>query len=210
MVFTWKPVYLVYDELLYKELALDILHLKPLQSYMYPPLYSLMISPGFMMGDYFYEGILACNILGKAVGLYIIYCLLIRISDEHTSALALCMIGFSPIYFIYSRYILAENLFAPILIITILYYIIYRDEVLACGGGKEKSLPDMWSDSSCNRIILDKVSCNSIISCVLYLLVRNFQKATERNEKGIAAGNYFYILCDFVIYKLWVPVCKDS
>jgi hypothetical protein len=138
MVFTWKPVYLVYDELLYKELALDILHLKPLQSYMYPPLYSLMISPGFMMGDYFYEGILACNILGKAVGLYIIYCLLIRISDEHTSALALCMIGFSPIYFIYSRYILAENLFAPILIITILYYIIYRDEVLACGGVKRR------------------------------------------------------------------------
>ena len=71
------------------------------------------------------------NILFKGICLLVIWKLLKRtIDDERRAFYALILIGFSPIYFLYSRVLFAENLACPLLIINVLYHEVYRQKLI--------------------------------------------------------------------------------
>lgn len=124
----WKnPCASVSDEFTYKQLAYDIYKLKPVSTFHYPFLYPLVLSMSFFGGDSFYVCMLATNIIVKTLILTGIYRLMYLMSgDAKKSSYFLGLIAVTPVYFLYSDWIMSENLYAPLLVVTILYYIKYR------------------------------------------------------------------------------------
>lgn len=131
LVFCRTPIGFISDETLYKRIAYSLFQFKPALSWHYPILYPFLISSGFFFGRYFYEAMLIVNILFKGICLLVIWKLLKRtIDDERRAFYALILIGFSPIYFLYSRVLFAENLACPLLIINVLYHEVYRQKLI--------------------------------------------------------------------------------
>lgn len=120
-VYAKGPCVSVSDEYTYKQIALDIFNGNAVSSFHYPFVYPFLLSFSFNFGDSFYYVMLLENILTKSMLLIVIFRLLKPVVEDRELVLAL--IAFSPSYFLYSDWIMAENFFAPLLIITILYYI---------------------------------------------------------------------------------------
>lgn len=122
-VFAKEPCVSVSDEYTYKQIALDIFNGNAVSSFHYPFVYPLVLSVSFIFGKKFYYAMLLINILLKAIFLGIILKLLSDfIENIQNRKLILTLIAFSPSYFFYSDWLMAENLFAPLLVITILWY----------------------------------------------------------------------------------------
>lgn len=138
LVFCKKPIGFISDEILYKRIAHSLFRFEPALSWHYPILYPMLISIGFLFGGYFYEAMLVVNILAKGIGLIIIWKLLRKEADEGRALYLLALIGFSPIYFIYSRVLMAENLSCILLIINVLYHEHYRKK------GLEEDCANRW------------------------------------------------------------------
>ncbi len=136
LVFYKEPVAFISDEILYKRIAYSLFQLKPALSWHYPILYPLVISIGLFFQEYFYEAMLIVNILLKWISLCIIWKLLIKEMDKRRGVYTLILIGFSPIYFLYSRVLFAENLACPLLIISVLYHEHYKKLIRGIGGVK--------------------------------------------------------------------------
>lgn len=138
LVFYKRPIVFISDEILYKRIAYSLFQFKPALSWHYPVLYPGLISIGFFFRDYFYEAMLAVNILSKGLGLILIWRLLRKEADEERAFNMLVLIGFSPIYFLYSRVLMAENLSCPLLIVNVLYHEHYRKKLVE--GSRAKAL----------------------------------------------------------------------
>lgn len=130
LVFYETPVVFISDEILYRRISESLLEFAYPISLHYPILYPVMISGGFFFGNYFFEAMLIINIVVKGCCLIIIWKMLKRVTDEKRAFLISVMIAFSPIYFLYSRVLLSENLAAPLLIINVLYHEIYRKKLI--------------------------------------------------------------------------------
>lgn len=123
-VYAKGPCVSVSDEYTYKQIALDIFNGNAVSSFHYPFVYPFLLSFSFNFGDSFYYVMLLENILTKSMLLIVIFRLLKPVVERvENRELVLALIAFSPSYFLYSDWIMAENFFAPLLIITILYYI---------------------------------------------------------------------------------------
>lgn len=123
-VYAKGPCVSVSDEYTYKQIALDIFNGNAVSSFHYPFVYPFLLSFSFNFGDSFYYVMLLENILTKSMLLIVIFRLLKPVVERvEDRELVLALIAFSPSYFLYSDWIMAENFFAPLLIITILYYI---------------------------------------------------------------------------------------
>ncbi len=118
----------VSDEKIYKSLALNVFNIQPAFIFHYPILYPTVLASSFLLGQNFLTGMYLINIIIKTISLIIIYRLLKVHMNTNIALLCVFVIAFSPIYFIYSRLVLAENLFCPLLIIAFLYHINYRGE----------------------------------------------------------------------------------
>lgn len=129
----------VNDSLTYKQIAQDIKNGQVISIFHYPILYPLLLSIGFY-ADYFLIGMCVANVVVKIVLLIPIYLLLRKIVDEPFWCTVI--ISFTPIYFMYSRFLLAENLMAPLLILCCLYHIVYRKQLAddAVSGKKKLCL----------------------------------------------------------------------
>lgn len=136
LVFCRWPIVFISDEILYKRISYSLFQWKPALSWHYPILYPALISPGFFFRSHFYEAMLVINILSKGIGLFLIWKLLRKESDEDRALRMLVLIGFSPIYFLYSRVLMAENLACPLLILNVLYHEHYRKKMAEGRGGK--------------------------------------------------------------------------
>lgn len=99
---------------------------------------------------------LAVNILFKGACLLIIWRLLKKNTHETRALYVLILIAFSPIYFLYSRLLMAENLACPLLIISVLYHEHYRNAAIKLGGGKTAGLYHSRR-GHVSGIVLDKV-----------------------------------------------------
>lgn len=137
LVFCKKPIVFISDEALYKRIAYNLFQFQPAVSWHYPILYPVLISIGFFFGGFFYEAMLVVNILAKGIALIIIWKLLRKEADERKAFYMLILIGFSPIYFLYSRVLMAENLACPLLIINVLYHEHYRKKAIGGGGSHQ-------------------------------------------------------------------------
>lgn len=145
-VFLKKPCACVSDEFTYKQVALDLFSGKPVSTFHYPFLYPLFLAPSFVFGNGFYYAMLFENVVMKSVFLLVFYRQLKAVANEKDRICALVMLAASPIYFMYSDWIMSENLFTPILIFTILFYIRHRfDEENA--GGQNK-----WRKCLCTMV----------------------------------------------------------
>lgn len=140
LTFFGSPIVFISDEIMYARIAYSLFQFKPAISWHYPVLYPMLISVGFFFGNYFYEMMLIVNILFKGICLIIIYNLLKRTTDARRAFLILILIGFSPIYFLYSRVILSENLACPLLIINVLFHEIYRKKMIDDSVSKKRKL----------------------------------------------------------------------
>lgn len=126
-VFATNPCVSVSDEYTYKQIAYDIYCNRAVSTFHYPFLYPLVLSASFIFGDAFYLGMLATNILVKSIGLILIYLLLYSMdSDIKKCTGFLFIISITPIYYLYSDWIMAENLYAPLFVCTLLFYIKFR------------------------------------------------------------------------------------
>lgn len=136
LVFYKEPIVFISDEVLYKRISYSLFQFQPALSWHYPVLYPMLVSIGFFFQEYFYEAMLAVNILFKGACLLIIWRLLKKNTHETRALYALILIAFSPIYFLYSRLLMAENLACPLLIISVLYHEHYRNAAIKLGGAK--------------------------------------------------------------------------
>ena len=136
LVFCKWPIVFISDEILYKRISYSLFQWKPALSWHYPILYPALISLGFFFRSHFYEAMLVVNILSKGIGLFLIWKLLRKETDEDRALRMLVLIGFSPIYFLYSRVLMAENLACPLLIINVLYHEHYRKKMAEGAGGR--------------------------------------------------------------------------
>lgn len=114
------------DEVIYKQIAFEIHKFIPVSTFHYPFLYPLMIVPAVMLGENSYHGFIILNIVYKVIFLCIINIQLKKVIDKRYVSYILAMLAFSPIVFIWSKYIMSENLMAMLLIVTVLYYLIYQ------------------------------------------------------------------------------------
>lgn len=139
VVFISKPEYLIYDELLYKQLAQDIIAGEPVRSYMYPLLYPLILAPALLLKEeWVYYSMLLINILIKTLALPFIYIGLRDFTSEKRKAYyCTLLIALSPCYFSYSRYLMAENIYCPLLLITVLFFLNYRDYSFSLNGWRK-------------------------------------------------------------------------
>lgn len=127
-VFYDFPYIIISDEKVYKQLAYEIWYGQVTSTFHYPLVYPLSIATSFIFGKYFWLACYIINVVIKTIALLVIYKLLLHILNDRISLLVCFLIGFSPIYFIYSRLIMAENIFVPLLIINILFHIVYDSE----------------------------------------------------------------------------------
>ena len=122
----------VSDEYTYKQIAMDIFPGEAVSSFHYPFVYPFILSLSFYFGDVFYNVMLFENILLKTILLAVIFKMLASVVENREDrGLVLTLIAFSPSYFLYSDWIMAENLFSPLLLITILYYISRRNIMIS-------------------------------------------------------------------------------
>lgn len=122
----------VSDEYTYKQIAMDIFQGEAVSSFHYPFVYPFILSLSFYFGDAFYNVMLFENILLKTILLAVIFKMLASVVENREDrGLVLTLIAFSPSYFLYSDWIMAENLFSPLLLITILYYISRRNIMIS-------------------------------------------------------------------------------
>lgn len=140
LVFYKTPIGFISDEVLYKRIADSLFHFQPAISWHYPILYPLLISPGLFFNTYFYEAMVMINIIFKGLCLIVIWKLLRRETDNERAFYILILIGFSPIYFLYSRVLFAENLACPLLIINFLYHESFRKKLLSDDISTKKKL----------------------------------------------------------------------
>ena len=111
---------------------MDIFQGEAVSSFHYPFVYPFILSLSFYFGDAFYNVMLFENILLKTILLAVIFKMLASVVENREDrGLVLTLIAFSPSYFLYSDWIMAENLFSPLLLITILYYISRRNIMIS-------------------------------------------------------------------------------
>lgn len=114
------------DESLYVRIARQIAKTGVQDNFQYPFLYPLTVCLSLGAGRELYSMALAVNILLKTILLLVIFQLLKKFLEEKICLAALVLIAFSPIYFMWSRMIMAENLMAPLFVITVLFHYTYR------------------------------------------------------------------------------------
>lgn len=125
--FVPHPILAMGDEVIYKQLAFEIYELKPVSSFHYPIIYPLLLAPAAALGNGgFYYGMIFLNIVYKAALLAVISRLLQKWMKGKAALYVLALIAFSPSMFIWSKYVMSENIMAPLLVVVILYYINYQ------------------------------------------------------------------------------------
>lgn len=127
-VFAPNPCASVSDEFTYKQIALDIFNGNAVSSFHYPFLYPLVLSVSFIFGDGFYYAMLLINIVIKTIALVVATRMLNKMDvDRQRVIWVLTLVAVSPVYFMYSNWIMSENLYAPLLFLTLLFFIRYRN-----------------------------------------------------------------------------------
>lgn len=129
-VFSKNPCACVSDEFTYKQIAFDIFQGNAVSTFHYPFLYPLLLSIAFVFKGYFYQAMLAENILVKTLALFVINRQLKSVVPNLKKRMSiLLMLIACPIYFLYSDWIMSENLFAPLLVITVLFYYSHSSDI---------------------------------------------------------------------------------
>lgn len=119
---TFPSMMVLSDESLYVRIARQIAEKGVVENFQYPFLYPLIVCISLKAGRGLYSVTLAVNILIKVISLVVIFCLLKRFLKENLCYIAVIFVAFSPIFFIWSRVVMAENLLAPLLLIAVLFH----------------------------------------------------------------------------------------
>lgn len=201
----WKTPFIVNgDEIVYKQLSYEIWKGQIASSFLYPLLYPLVISPAFVFGKYFWVAAYVINILLKAFGIFVIYQLLLRLVREKTAVLISILIAFSPIYYIYSRIIMAENLFSMLLCINVLFHMIY--------SSREKNENLFTIIAALLSFLLYETKYIGLILIPIFFLYWIYSYLITTGEKGHErlktvlrrGGIYIGIVCGFILlYALY-------
>ena len=131
------------DEMLYMRMAANIVHgdfFLPHALHVYPPLYSLLISPAMLISDISFSYLLVKIINAFLSSLVVIPSYLIArwYLEERESFLVAALIGVLPFNFSFSPYVMSENLSYTVVLFTF-YFLLrsfktekYRDNIM-CG-----------------------------------------------------------------------------
>jgi hypothetical protein len=114
------PVYF-FDELKYRLNAFSIYNGVKYATSHYPPIYSLAIAPAFVM-ERWYEGMLLLNVLWSSMLMPAVYFLGCSIKLRHPLVAAV-LVALLPLHVVYPRYILSENIFVPLFVISFAFAI---------------------------------------------------------------------------------------
>lgn len=132
------------DELLYKKRAFELFYYHSYGGSSYPPMYPLVISLSFLFND-FYLIIKIINILLILIGNIFVFKICRLYLPIKESSICLLLVNFFPWQYITCNRIMSENLYYPLLLITIYvflkisylenikcYYLIIMGMLLAC------------------------------------------------------------------------------
>jgi hypothetical protein len=87
----------------------------------YPPVYSMLISPAFAFPNQYYQVVLILNALYSSSIVFIVYALARRYLSIGDSLVASVASGLLPYHFFTTRQVISENVFLPILLITVFF-----------------------------------------------------------------------------------------
>jgi len=125
------------DEERYLMIAQELINGQIPSTFQYPVVYPFMLMFGFITEHAYFDGVLRMiNILVKTGSLYLLYVLFSRKLSRENALFGTAAIAFSGVYFVYSRRYMAENILIPLLLITVLFHICFRDVLV-------KSIP-VW------------------------------------------------------------------
>ena len=117
---TTGPTYF-YDEMLYKQNAEFIFKGQLFRDSVYPPLYSIFLSPAFFSKGRWYEWMIFINILLSSAVIFPVYLISKSLLPKPVSFLPVVIAALLPFQAVYPSMLLSENLFLPLFLFAIYF-----------------------------------------------------------------------------------------
>jgi len=182
-----------FDELIYITTTRNIFYFSKLQYAVYPPLYSLILSPALFFQENWYQALLVINCVITSLTLLLIWTIVRKHVPPIVSILAILIAAFTPYQAIMPTYLLAENL--STLIFLLLIYLNYFSF---------RSFKSNFLKGSVSALLLLTKYLFLPIIPVMFLLNFIREYRSKNGLRQLVLNSYIYCIGFIVTFMPWI------